>query len=63
MLTLHQDQSEQKGKDLNEPASKGATSNEPGKKKQSSVDQLLWNQEQFQRKFAGLSGLYPDWKW
>ena len=41
MLTPHQDQSDQKGKDSNEPTSKGTTSNEPAKKKQSSVDQLF----------------------
>ena len=40
LLTSHQDQSDQKGRDLNEPASKERTSNEPAKKK-SSVDQLV----------------------
>ena len=39
LLTPHQDQSDQKGKDSNEPASKETTSIEPAKKKQSSVDQ------------------------
>ena len=40
LLTSHQDQSDQKGRDSNEPASKERTSNEPAKKK-SSVDQLV----------------------
>ena len=40
LLTPHQDQSDQKGKDSNEPASKETSSNEPAKKKQSEVDQL-----------------------
>ena len=35
LLTPHQDQSDQKGKDSNEPASKETSSNEPAKKKQS----------------------------
>ena len=39
LLTPHQDQSDQKGKDSNGPASKETTSIEPAKKKQSSVDQ------------------------
>ena len=38
LLTPYQDQSDQKGKDSNEPASKETTSNEQAKKKQSSVD-------------------------
>ena len=41
LLTPYQDQSDQKGKDSNEPASKETTSNEPAKKKHSSVDQLF----------------------
>ena len=41
LLTPHQDQSDQKGKDSNEPASKKTISNEPAKRKQSSVDQLF----------------------
>ena len=36
LLTTHQDQSDQKGKDSKEPAS-----NQPAKKKQSSVDQVF----------------------
>ena len=41
LLTPHQDQSAQIGKDSIELASKETTSNEPAKKKQSSVDQLF----------------------
>ena len=42
LLTLHhQDQSDKKGKDSNELASKETTSNESAKTKQSSVDQLF----------------------
>ena len=53
LLTPPQDQSTLIGKDSNELASKETTSNEPAKKKQSSVDQLFVNQQQFQLKFAG----------
>ena len=46
LLTLqHQDQSDEKGKDSNELASKETTSNEPAKTKQSSVDQLFVKSE------------------
>ena len=46
LLTLqHQDQSDEKGKDSNELASKETTSNEPAKAKQSSVDQLFVKSE------------------
>ena len=41
LLTPHQGQSAQIGKDSNELASKETTSNEPARKKQSSVDQLF----------------------
>ena len=41
LLTPHKDQSSQKRKDSNEPASKETTSNEPSKKKQSSEEQLF----------------------
>ena len=41
LLTLHEDQSDQKGKDANEPPLKELISNEPTKKKQSSEDQLF----------------------
>ena len=41
LLTPHQDQSAQIGKDSNELASKETTSDEPARKKQSSVDQLF----------------------
>ena len=41
LLTPHHDQSDQNGKDSNEPASKKTTSNEPAKKKQFSADQLF----------------------
>ena len=46
LLTLHhQDQSDKKGKDSNELASKETTSNESAKTKQSSVDQLFVKSE------------------
>ena len=41
LLTPHHDQSDQNGKDSNEPASKKTTLNEPAKKKQFPADQLF----------------------